>query len=66
MYVESAEGQHQGILSCHFDKYACDVYIIMMLRGRTSVRNGIHEVHSEKWPKLKSQFSYMSNRERQV
>lgn len=49
-------------------KYACDLSIITMLRGRTlgnsptALRNGVLEVHSEQW--LKKQLSYMSDCER--
>ena len=46
-------------------KYACDLSVITMLRGRTlgnsptALQNGILEVHSEHW--LKKQLSYMSD-----
>ena len=73
LYLASMMSQLRDSIRAYFPailtrKYACDLSIIGLLRGRTlgnsptALRNGILEVHSEEW--LKKQLSYMSDCER--
>ena len=63
--TESRLGLFPAILT---RKYACDVAVVSLLRGRTlgnsptALRNAIMEVHSEEW--MRKQLRYLDDWQR--